>query len=73
MQAGRAQWASHYLWRNKFGDMSFPQAKRLKELEVKMRDLRSCCPSSCWETMIKDALRKNGERTDAQDAGAASL
>ena len=33
--------ASYYLWRSKFGGMSVPDAKRLKEIETENQRLRA--------------------------------
>ncbi len=44
--------ASYYQWRSEFGGMSVPEAKRLRELEVE-------------NEVIKNALRKSGDRTGA--------
>ena len=54
--------ASYYLWRSKFGGMSVPDARRLKELLAEQL---------LENEVIRDALRKSGERTSAQGAGAA--
>ncbi|EFF45783.1 IS1404 transposase [Xanthomonas citri pv. aurantifolii str. ICPB 10535] len=42
--------ASYYLWRSKFGGMSVPDAKRLKDLEAENARLKNCWPSSCSRT-----------------------
>ena len=41
--------ASYYLWRSKFGGMTVPEAKRLKDLEAEQM---------FENDVIKDALRK---------------
>jgi putative transposase len=64
--------ASYYLWRSKFGGMSVPDAKRLKELETENGRLKKLLAEQVLENeVIKDALRKSGERTGATRAGAA--
>ena len=51
--------ASYYLWRSKFGGMSLPEAKRLKELEVENARLKWLLSEQLLENdVIKDALRK---------------
>jgi putative transposase len=54
--------ASYYLWRSKFGGMSFPEAKRLKELESENARLKKLLAETI-DTMleseiVKEALRK---------------
>ncbi len=63
--------ASYYLWRSKFGGMSVPDAKRLKDLEAENSRLKKLLAEQLFENdLIKDALRKSGERTGASCAGA---
>ncbi|WP_238152322.1 IS3 family transposase [Xanthomonas campestris] len=64
--------ASYYLWRSKFGGMSVPDAKRLKDLESENARLKKLLAEQLFENdLIKDALRKkSGKRTGASDAGA---
>lgn len=51
--------ASYYLWRSKFGGMSVPEAKRLKELESENTHLKKLLAESLLESeIIKEALRK---------------
>ncbi|MBB6248020.1 putative transposase [Rhodanobacter sp. A1T4] len=51
--------ASYYLWRSKFGGMSVPDAKRLKELETENGRLKKLLAEQLLENeVIKDALRK---------------
>jgi len=51
--------ASYYLWRSKFGGMSVPEAKRLKELEAENARLKKLLSEQLLENdVIKDALRK---------------
>ena len=51
--------ASYYLWRSKFGGMSVPDAKRLKELETENRRLKKLLAEQVLENeVIRDALRK---------------
>lgn len=55
--------ASYYLWKNKFGGMSVPDAKRLKELESENARLKKLLAETLLENEItKEALRKSGER-----------
>ena len=55
--------ASYYLWRSKFGGMSIPDA-RLKELGTENGRLKKLLAEQVLENeVIKDALRKSGERT----------
>jgi putative transposase len=49
--------ASYYLWRSKFGGMSVPDAKRLKELETENGRLKKLLAEQVLENeVIKDAL-----------------
>lgn len=51
--------ASYYLWRNKFGGMSVPDAKRLKELETENGRLKKLLAEQVLENeVIKDVLKK---------------
>ena len=51
--------ASYYLWRSKFGGMSVPDAKRLKDLESETARLKKLLAEQLFENdLIKDALRK---------------
>ena len=51
--------ASYYLWRSKFGGMSVPDAKRLKELETENARLKKLLAEHVLENeVIKEALRK---------------
>jgi putative transposase len=51
--------ASYYLWRSKFGGMSVPDAKRLKELETENTRLKKLLAEQLLENeVIKDVLRK---------------
>ena len=50
---------SFYLWRNKFGGMSVPDAKRLKELETENGRLKRLLANAMLENeVIKEALQK---------------
>jgi putative transposase len=52
--------ASYYLWRSKFGGMSVPEDKRLKDLEAENGRLKKLLAEQLLENeVIKDALRKN--------------
>jgi putative transposase len=51
--------ASYYLWRNKFGGMSVPDARRLKELETENSRLKKLLAESLLENEVtREALRK---------------
>jgi putative transposase len=51
--------ASYYLWRNKFGGMSVPDAKRLRELETENGRLKKLLAESMLENEVtREALRK---------------
>jgi putative transposase len=51
--------ASYYLWRSKFGGMSVPEAKRLKELESENARLKKLLAETMLESeVVKEALRK---------------
>jgi putative transposase len=51
--------ASYYLWRSKFGGLSVPEAKRLKELETENGRLKKLLAEQVLENeVIKEALRK---------------
>ena len=51
--------ASYYLWRSKFGSMSVPDAKYLKELETENCRLKNLPAEQVLESeVIKDDLRK---------------
>jgi putative transposase len=51
--------ASYYLWRSKFGGMSVPDAKRLKELETENQRLKKLLAESLLENEVtREVLRK---------------
>jgi len=51
--------ATHYLWRSKFGCMSVPDAKRLKELEIKHTRLKKLLVESLLEHEVtRQVLRQ---------------
>lgn len=51
--------AIYYLWRSKFGGMSVPEAKRLKELESENARLKKLLAETMLESeIVKEALRK---------------
>ena len=51
--------ASYYLWRSKFGGMSVPDAKRLKELEMENARLKKLLAESLLENEVtREVLRK---------------
>lgn len=48
-----------YKWRNKFGGMSLPDVKKLRELELETRRLKTLLADSMLENRaIKDVLSK---------------
>jgi putative transposase len=50
---------SYYVWRSKFGGMSVPEAKRLKELESQNVRLKKLLAETMLENeIIKEALQK---------------
>lgn len=50
---------SYYVWRSKFGGMSVPEAKRLKELETENTRLKKLLAETMLENeIVKEALRK---------------
>lgn len=50
---------SYYLWRSKFGGMSVPEAKRLKELETENTRLKKLLAESLLENEVtREVLRK---------------
>jgi putative transposase len=50
---------SYYLWRSKFGGMSVPDAKRLKELETENHRLKKLLAESLLENEVtREVLRK---------------
>ena len=50
---------SFYLWRNKFGGMSVPDAKRLKELETENGRLKRLLANAMLESKVmKEAMQK---------------
>ncbi|WP_240113141.1 IS3 family transposase [Xanthomonas oryzae] len=51
--------ASYYLWRSKFGGMSVPDAKRLKDLEAENTRLKKLLAEQVFQNdLIKEALPK---------------
>ena len=51
--------ASYYHWRSKFGGMSVPDAKRLKELEIENTRLKKLLAESLLENEVtREVLRK---------------
>ena len=51
--------ASYYLWRSKFGGMSVPNAKCLRELETENTRLKKLLAESLLEMEVtREALRK---------------
>ena len=51
--------ASYYLWRSKFGGMSVPDAKRLKELESENARLKKLLAEAMLENEVtREVLRK---------------
>ena len=52
--------ASYYLWRSKFGGMSVPDAKRLKELEAENTRLKKLLAEQMLDNAaLKDLVGKN--------------
>ncbi len=50
---------SYYLWRSKFGGMTVPDAKRLKELEAENTRLKKLLAESLLENEVtREVLRK---------------
>lgn len=50
---------SYYLWRSKFGGMSIPDAKRLKELESENARLKKLLAESMLELEVsREVIRK---------------
>jgi putative transposase len=51
--------ASYYLWKSKFGGMSVPEARRLKELEAENARLKKLLAETMLEAEVtKEALRR---------------
>jgi putative transposase len=51
--------ASYYLWKSKFGGMSIPEARRLKELEAENARLKKLLAETLLEAEVtKEALRR---------------
>lgn len=51
--------ASYYLWRNKFGGMTVPDAKRLRALEAENTRLKKLLAESMLENeVVREVLRK---------------
>jgi putative transposase len=51
--------ASYYLWRSKFGGMSVPDAKRLKQLEAENTRLKKLLAETLLEAQVsREALRR---------------
>jgi putative transposase len=51
--------ASYYLWKSKFGGMSVPDAKRLKQLETENSRLKKLLAESMLEAEVsREALRR---------------
>ncbi len=51
--------ASYYLWRNKFGGMNIPDAKRLKALEAENMRLKKLLAEAMLEQEVtREVLRK---------------
>jgi putative transposase len=50
---------SYYLWRKKFGGMTVPDAKRLRELEAENTRLKKLLAESLLENeVVREVLRK---------------
>lgn len=51
--------ASYYLWKSRFGGMSIPEARRLKELEAENARLKKLLAETMLEAEVtKEALRR---------------
>jgi len=51
--------ASYYLWKSKFGGMSVPDAKRLKQLETENARLKKLLAETLLEAEVsREALRR---------------
>ena len=51
--------ASYYLWKSKFGGMTVPDAKRLKQLETKNARLKKLLAETLLEAQVsREALRR---------------
>ena len=51
--------AGYYLWKSKFGGMSIPEARRLKELEAENGRLKKLLAETMLEAEVtKEALRR---------------
>ena len=51
--------ASYYLWRSRFGGMSVPDAKRLKQLEAENARLKKLLAETLLEAQVsREALRR---------------
>lgn len=60
--------SSYFLWRSKFGGMTVPDAKRLKDLEAENARLKKLLAEQIFENdVIKDVLRKKS-RPHRRDA-----
>jgi putative transposase len=51
--------ASYYLWKSKFGGMSVPDAKKLKQLEIENARLKKLLAETLLEAQVsREALRR---------------
>ena len=51
--------ASYYLWRSKFGGMTLPESKRLRDLETENARLKKLLAESLLEIEVtREVLRK---------------
>ena len=63
--------ASYYLWRSKFGGMTVPDAKRLKELETEnARPKKLLAEQVLKDEVIKDVLQIVGARAGGNRCAA---
>ena len=64
--------ASYYLWRSKFGGMSVPDAKRLKELESENARLKKLLAESRRTKPCARCSEKSGKGTGTPRSGVRS-
>ena len=63
--------ASYYAWRSKYGGMEVSDVRRLKSLDTENARLKRLLAEAMLENeVMKEALRKNGNRTGPSGLGA---